>query len=44
MPRQTPLMKAALYGSVALFTSSLAAEAVAQRLAIEEITVTSRKR
>ncbi len=44
MSRQTPLLKAALYGSVALFSSSLAAEAVAQRLAIEEITVTSRKR
>ena len=44
MTRQTPLLKAALYGSVAMFTSSLAAEAVAQSLAIEEITVTSRKR
>lgn len=44
MSHRTPIMKAALYGSVALFTSSLAAEAVAQRLAIEEITVTSRKR
>lgn len=44
MTRQTPLLKAALYGSVALFTSSLAAEALAQQLAIEEITVTSRKR
>ncbi len=41
--RFTPL-KAALYGSVAMFSASLAAEAVAQSLAIEEITVTSRKR
>ena len=44
MSHHTPLLKAALYGSVALFSSSLAVEAVAQKLAIEEITVTSRQR
>lgn len=42
--RKTPTIKAALYGSVAIFSASLAAEAVAQQMAIEEITVTSRKR
>lgn len=43
MSQRTPLMKAALYGSVAIFSASVSAEALAQ-LAIEEITVTSRKR
>ncbi|MEQ9444018.1 MAG: TonB-dependent receptor plug domain-containing protein, partial [Rhodospirillaceae bacterium] len=44
MSHRTPALKAALYGSVALFSASLTAEAVAQQLAIEEITVTARKR
>lgn len=43
MSRKTPIMKAALYGSVAIFSASVSAEALAQ-LAIEEITVTARKR
>lgn len=43
MSNKTPIMKAALYGSVAIFSASLSAEVMAQ-LAIEEITVTARKR